>query len=286
MNLFNNREIATIIWAFIAIGLILTKSEIRKSLKDLLQSFFNVKIQISIFGMFAYTTMIVYLLYIINLWNTDLLKDTIVWFCFSGIVMCFNMITSSGKDNLYRKIVLENIKLVIILEFIINTYTFSIIGELIFIPVVTFIAIVDAIAQTKEEYNLISKITKNLLYFIGLIIIIYSVSKAISDYYNLGSFNTIRSILLSPLLSISFLPLVYFLLVFSSYENLFIRLELGPPKSSKIKRLAKRKIFNHCKFSLNKIKNASNINIYNIMHIQDEKDIKNMIDIFSNRNSV
>lgn len=280
MSPFNNREIALAIWILVVLVSVLSISNIRKSLSDVIKCFFKIKIQISLIIMMAYTTGVVIALYLLSLWKISLIKDTIIWFCFLGVVMCFNMVTSSKEENLFRKIILNNIKIVIIIEFLVNTYTFSLVGELIFLPFITFIAMLDTIAQTEKKYSSASKLITGLQSIIGVTILIYAISKAISDYKNLGSLDTLRSFLLAPLLSISFLPLIYLMLVFSAYENLFKRLNLGHEKSSKLKNYAKKEIIKHCKFSLKKIKKASNMNVYNLMQIRNEKDVEDMVEAY------
>ena len=97
MNLFNNREIATAIWLLVIFILMLFKRDIRKSILDVFKAFFKIKILSSIFFLIAYTAGIVFVLYQINFWNISLLKDTVVWFCFTAIVLCFNLVTGRGQ---------------------------------------------------------------------------------------------------------------------------------------------------------------------------------------------
>jgi len=277
MNLFNNREIATAIWLLVIFILMLFKRDIRKSLLDVINAFFKIKILSSIFLMIAYTTGIVFVLYQINFWNTSLLKDTVVWFCFTGILMSFNLVTSDTDQNLFRKIIVSNIKIVIIIEFIVNTYTFSLVGELILIPVVTFIVILEVVAKTDEKDSSVAKLMNGLQIIIGIVILIFAISNVVSDYKNFGSLDTLRNFLLAPLLTISFLPFIYFMVLFATYELLFTRLNLGYEKSKKLKRYAKRKIIQHCLLSLKKVKKALNMNTYNLMHIRNEEDVDKMI---------
>lgn len=82
---------------------------------------------------------------------------------------------------------------------------------------------------------------------------------------------------------ISFLPLIYFILLFAAYESLFIRLNLGYEKGKKLKNYARRKIIKQCLFSLKKIKKASNMNIYNLMHIRNEKDVDDMVKAYKDQ---
>jgi len=277
MNLFNNREIATAIWLLVIFALMLFKRDIRKSISDAFKAFFDIKILSSIFFMIAYTAGIVFVLYQINFWNISLLKDTVVWFCFTAIVMCSNLVTSETDQNLFRKVIVDTIKIVIILEFIVNIYTFSLAVELILIPVVTSIAILGVFAKTDEKYSSVAKLTNGLLIIIGIVILIFSISNVVSDYKNFVSLDTLRNFLLIPLLTISFLLFIYLMVLFSTYEILFTRLNVGCKKNKKLKMYAKRKIIHQCLLSLKKVKKALNGDTYNLKYIRDEEDIDKMI---------
>lgn len=277
MNLFNNREIATAIWLLVIFALMLFKRDIRKSLLDVIKAFFKIKILSSIFLMIAYTTGIVFVLYQITFWNTSLLKDTVVWFCFTGILLSFNLVTSDTYQNLFRKIIISNIKMVVIIEFIVNTYTFSLVGELILIPVVTFIVILEVVAKTDEKCSSVAKLMNGLQIIIGVVILIFAISNVVSDYKNFGSLDTLRNFLLAPLLTISFLPFIYLMILFATYELLFTRLNSGYEKNKKLKRYAKRKSIQHCLLSLKKVKKTLNMNTYNLTYIRNEEDVDKMI---------
>lgn len=278
MNLFNGREIATAIWLFIFfVYFFLSTGEVRNSLPYLIKRSFNIKILIWISIMIAYTAVIVIIFYWVGIWNFSLLKDTIIWFCFTGVVMAFNFVISSENENLFKKIIVDNAKIVIVIEFLVNTYTFSLLVELILVPLVTLIVIIGAIAQTDKKCLPVAKLMNRLQVILGIAILIYAISNAISDYKNLGSLDTIKSFLLSPLLAISFLPIIYFTLLFSAYKGLFVNLNLGYEKGGKLKNYAKKEIIKHFLFSLKKIKKASNMNNYDLMHVRNEKDVDDMI---------
>ncbi len=276
MNLFNNREIATAIWLLVIFIFLLFKIDTRKILLNLIKPFFKIKILFPIFLMLTYTTGIVFVLYQINFWNISLLKDTVVWFCFTGILMMINFVTSDISQNLFKKIIVNNIKLVIIVEFIVNTYTFSLVGELILIPVVTFIAILEVFIKPDDKHSLVAKSMNGLQIIIGLIILIFAISNVVSDYKNFISLGTLRNLLFVPLLTISFLPFVYIVALFATYENLFIRLNLGCEKSKKLKRYAKREIIKQCLLSFKKVNKVSSMNT-DLMHIRNEEDVDKII---------
>lgn len=278
MNTINNREIATGIWLIIIFIFVLTKINFRKSLISLLKSFFKIKIITFFIIITAYTSFIVIILYIFNFWNLSLLKDTIIWFCFIGIVISINSITSEDYDNLFKKIIIDNIKLVIIFEFIFNIYTFPLLVELFFVPFITFIVLLDTVASKDSKRNkVLLKILKILQFLIGLSVLAYSIYKIINDFKNFMTLSTLKDFLLVPILTISFIPLIYFLVLFTSYEQIFMRLNLGYKKDKKLKNYTKKEIIKYCLINLKKVNTILRNNIHEIMFIKNNLGVENLI---------
>lgn len=277
MNLFNNREIAIAVWILVIFIILLFIRGIRKSLKDLVKVLFHRKILILVLSIIVYTVGITFVLYLLNFWNISLLKDTILWLCFSGIVICFRYVSSKEDENLLRNIVIDNIKIVIIIEFIANFFTFPLAAELVLIPFMVFIAGLDVIAKTDKKNISVVRLLNGLQIIIGLFIFIYAFSQAIADYKNIVNLDTLKSFLLAPLLAVLFSPFVYFMALLVKYELLFLRLEMGCEKSKKLKNYAKKKIILYCLLSLKKTKKALNMKTYNLMLIRNKDDVDEMV---------
>lgn len=277
MNLFNNREIAIAVWILVIFITLLFIRGIRKSLKDLVKVLFHRKILILVLSIIVYTVGITFVLYLLNFWNISLLKDTILWLCFSGIVICFRYVSSKEDENLLRNIVIDNIKIVIIIEFIANFFTFPLAAELVLIPFMAFIAGLDVIAKTDKKNISVVRLLNGLQIIIGLFIFIYAFSQAIADYKNIVNLDTLKSFLLAPLLAVLFSPFVYFMALLVKYELLFLRLEMGCEKSKKLKNYAKKKIILYCLLSLKKTKKALNMKTYNLMLIRNKDDVDEMV---------
>ncbi len=277
MNLFNNREIAIAVWILVIFIILLFIRGIRKSLKDLVKVLFHRKILILVLSIIVYTVGITFVLYLLNFWNISLLKDTILWLCFSGIVICFRYVSSKEDENLLRNIIIDNIKIVIIIEFIANFFTFPLAAELVLIPFMVFIAGLDVIAKTDKKNISVVRLLNGLQIIIGLFIFIYAFSQAIADYKNIVNLDTLKSFLLAPLLAVLFSPFVYFMALLVKYELLFLRLEMGCEKSKKLKNYAKKKIILYCLLSLKKTKKALNMKTYNLMLIRNKDDVDEMV---------
>ena len=277
MDLFNNREIATAIWLSVLLGFALTKSDVRKSLAGVARSFFRPKIIVLVFFMVLYTAAAAMLLSVINFWNICLLKDTIAWFCLSSIIMTMNFVTAKEDKNIFRKILVDSIKIVVVLEFLVNTYTFPLAAELVIVPILSFIAMVDFLANTDEKYSAVAKLTGALQVVFGLAILAFVASRVISDLHSLQNFDTIRSIILSPLFSVLLFPFIYVMVLISKYELVFLRLDFGSKKDRRLKRYAWRRILMYARFSLRKLQKLLNCHAIDLMHVDSKTDIDNLL---------
>ena len=280
MNLLNNREIATAIWILVIFIFTMIDRDTRKSFLDAFKGskkcFFDPEILFWLLLMIVYTAVIVFALHSINFWNDSLLKITFFWFC-SGIMMCVNSVTLETDQNGFRKIIFDNIKITIIVVFIVNVYTFSLVIELFLVPIVSFIVLYNVYAGRDEKNSNIVDLMNGLLIIIVIIILIYFIANVVSDYKNFVGLDTLRKFLLPPLLTFLFLPFIYFLLLFCTYEQLFVQMKIGCKKSKKLKRYAKIKIFKHCLLSLKSVKKFSSVNRFKLMQIRNKEDVDNMI---------
>jgi hypothetical protein len=282
MNFFNNREIVMVFWALVIFILVLITRDRRELIrrKSFLDAFKGHKkgifeVFFSLVCMIGYTAVIVCILYQINFWNISLLKITFFWFC-SGIVMCVNTVTLETDQNVFRKIISDNIKITIIVVFIVNFYTFSLVIEFFLVPIVTCIMLYNVFAEKDEKNSNIVDLMNGLQFIIVLIILICFIDNVVSDYKNFVSLDTLRKFLLPPSLTILFLPFIYVLVLFSTYEQLFVQLNSGNTKSKKLKRYAKRKIIQHCLFSVKEVKKLLNSS-YNFKYIKNKEYVDNMI---------
>lgn len=277
MGPFNNRELATAFWLLLFAVWALRKSEIRRSIGEAFRAFWRFKIVASICLMLLYVTGMVAFLVGIGMWEVGLLKDTIVWFFVGAMAMMMRFATAHAADNIFRKILTDSIKIVILLEFLVNTYTFSLVGELILVPLFTFIAIIDVVASMNEKHAIIAKLAKGIQIVAGFVILAVAVTRAVEDFQNLKSLDTFRSIALAPLLSVLMFPFIYIMLVISRYEFVFIRLDFGGEKTRSLRRYARRQIMMHAGFSLKRLQHLLRNHMSDLMHIEKESDVDSFL---------
>jgi hypothetical protein len=254
MDAFTNREIATIIWiGIILFWVIRKKPSVAKAFKGVIDTMMHPKL-ISLFvATTIYVLAEVFLLKKLGLWNIRLLKDTLYWFLGAALILETNLITSSQKHNpFFKKVVKENLSLIVILEFVLNFYTFHLLIELIILPTITLIFILAAFTKNKPKYNLVNKILGYILIYIGFLLILFVITKIAINYNELATSENLKLITLTPLLTLGFLPFLYSIALISKYELIFVRLNLFI-KDDKLKQFIKIKILQTCHINLKKV---------------------------------
>jgi len=262
---------------------LLSKPEIRTSVRGLLRSFFRWKILLCVGCMVLYIGGVVAALWMIGFWQPGLTKDTVLWLSFSAFALVLDFVTSDRDENVFGKIFFDNVKAVILIEFLVNTYTFSFVGELVFVPLVTFIFILDAVARKDDKYAQVARFTGGLLAVIGLAVFAFAISKAIADYRNIVSLDTVRSVALAPILSLAFLPFIYILLLVSTYEQVFLRLNLGQGKAADVMRYARRRIMLRYGLHLKQLRAFLRGHALDLMLIRTTTDVDDLLNAGSNK---
>ncbi|MDB2685902.1 hypothetical protein N9Y42_01715 [Mariniblastus sp.] len=255
--MFNNREIASAIWLLLFAGWILTKSDIRNSIAHLFRAFLRWKIVACFLAMSVYVVAVVCVFWSIGLWVPLMTKDAILWVSLTGLVMLMQFMTARDSKNVFQSIIRENVKLLLFIEFFIGTYCFSLVAEMVFVPLLVLLVMLDTVAGTSDEYTDVKKLTGFLVSIFGLGILFYAINRAFNDWSNLGTVDTLRSIAFAPLMSIAFIPFIHGSMLVAAYESLFVRLDAGHAKPSEVKRYAKIRILKHCGFSLKKLRDLS-----------------------------
>jgi hypothetical protein len=218
-------------------------------------------------------------LYLVKFWDITLLKDSIIWLVFTGALTCFNAVTAKQNEKIFKKILKESLSIVIILEFILNTYTFPLMVELILLPLLAFIILIEEFSKTNTKYKSVERLMTKLQTILSFIILFSIIYKIATDFKNFWSISTLKIFLLPIILTITFLPFLYFIVLYSRYEILFLGLNSGEVKSIELKKYAKKKIFKQCFLNLAKVNKAINSSAsFDLRNIKTKKDVDKIIE--------
>lgn len=279
--IFNNREIALLFWiALIVLAVLLSK--LRKSLVPIFKILTG-KMFLIIFSLIgAYLYGIILFLKNLEVWQTSNLKDVLFWLFSVGLILVFKI--NDAKSNAYFKgIFLSAIKWTIVLEFVVNLYSFSLFTEIIILPVLVFLAMTQAVAEMDEKHKMVSKFLQNVIAVAGLLIFSFSLYKTVINFDAVLTFQNLVAFLLPSTITILFIPFVYFLALYSTYESYFIHLDFMTVKKDKVKEVKKL------------ILRIANINLDRLLRIKknfekrvfyDDTDLKDYVQAISKKSYI
>jgi hypothetical protein len=248
--MFNSREIALFFWIALIVLAVLFSNH-RKSLVSIFNILKRTKFLIIFSLIGAYLYGIISLLKILEFWQTSNLKDVMFWLFSVGLFLVFK-INEVKNITYFKEILLAAIKWTILLEFINNLYSFSQIIEIIILPVFVFLGIKQAVKEMDEKHKMDLNFSRNVIAVTGLLIFSFSLYKTIINFDEVFTFQNLFVLLLPSIITILFIPFVYFLALYSTYESYFIYLDSMTVKKDKVKEIRKL-IFRSANFNLDKL---------------------------------
>ncbi len=230
VNLLNNREIAITLWLLGITIYIFSSSRMaegRRAFKNLLSAFFVKKI-VSVIGlMIAYMATVIYFLSELGLWDVEQLKSTLFWCASVGFMSLFKLESIKKDKSFFKHSAIDNFKLLAILQFIVGVYTFPLWIELLLAPILVLIGAMSAIAETDKKYHQVKILLEYCLSFFGIILITHTLYMVAVNFGEFGNEKTAYDFFVPSLLTLCYLPFVFVMLVYSTYEEVFIRLRFS-----------------------------------------------------------
>lgn len=279
-GLFNTREIAIIIWLLIFLAWAMSQKKIRDSIFGVGKAFLRKKVLSVIIATILNAGLIVFILSKIGIWQTSLIKDTLFWLVGTAFVLLMNANKATQDNGFFKKILIDNLKLILVLEFIVNLYTFNLLLELILVPFLFVIIAISAYSEMKKEYLPVKKMVDFILFIFGLSLITYAFVKILGDFQSFAVSENMRAFILPPLLTFAYFPFLYLFALMMAYENLFLRISIFVKDNKALTKFAKRKIIRLCHLDLRKLNRFSRDSTQELTIISDEEDVKKLIGSF------
>jgi hypothetical protein len=253
-SLFNNREKATAVWLAVGLAWGLLHEHTRHALQEVLRLFFQWKFLADILLMLAYVGLEVFALYRVGFWDVSLLKDTVLWTLGVAFVLLMNSDTSAQDEHYFRKALLDNVKVVAFLEFIVNLYTFNFWLEIALVPVLFLTGAMSAIVETDKKYLPTKKVLGFVQSVFSLCLLAFALVSIVRGFRAFATIGNLKSFLLPIFLTLAYLPFLYANALYMSYEVLFsARLYLCLQDHRALAGYARRKIFGMCSLNLRRL---------------------------------
>ena len=254
MGKLSSRECATIIWGVILIIYVITKKETRNASYNVIKIFFGKKLRILWIVYFLYVVGITILFSKLSLWKNVYLKDVIIWTLFSGLINYMNAVSREADENYIIKLIKENLKLIIIFEFIMSTFTFNILVELLIIPIFTLISILSFVSERDAKYKNFYKLTNSVSGILGFVFLYKTIEVGVNEYQQLNVRDTLISFLIPIIYLVLTLPLIYIISLYSKYELLFLRMSFKEGNDKKVNKKRRFDVLRICNISVKKVR--------------------------------
>lgn len=279
LNSLSNREIATLFWMIVIFTVLIYFSKSSKAFLAVIKAFFAKKL------MYCYIVIGVYLFLMIQIlnktifWETYLFKDFTIWLVGFAMVSFFSINKINTNSELIKRF-LKIFSAMITIDFVVNFFTFELGWELIIIPVVSFIAILQYFAEINKEkpgYEKVSSFLKWVLSIIGFSLLGYVIHKLYHNYNEILKINNLKSFLLPVILSVLYFPILLLFASIMKYENIFNEINRYRFLENNRKLKIKLAILMYGNLNLDKLDRIRN---------WDKKELKDSSDIFKYLKSV
>jgi hypothetical protein len=249
-----NREIATLIWLGLAIGTACLNRTLRGGLGAILRILFTRPIRRVLAAALFYVVLCAVLLAQLPVWRPENLKATLIWIMTFGIVTIFEYKRLLEERLFFRNILRETLSAAVVLVFLIESYTLNLWAELMLIPFATLLTLVYAMPPKNPDQRVAHRFVGWLMTLLGLSYLTYSALQAAIDWRNFATLNTTREFAVPILLSLMFLPFLYGLKVYGTYQQVFSGLRMIAIPDRRLRRYAQWRAILAFRFNLNFLK--------------------------------
>lgn len=246
----NNRELAFVIWGLLFGGYHLaTKKAPRKALASVLHAFLKPQILVVLFFAGSWVAASVSILSKLNCWTTSNLKTTLLWAVTFAFVTVFDVDRISEGNTYFRKTVRDVASMTAVVTFVAEAYSFSLLAELLLLPFLAVVTAAHVISERDPKQALVHKAAGTILAATGLAYVGYGLYQAAADFDGFATLSNLREFAVPLALSLMFLPFLYGLSVFASYEKNAVRLRLSLT-DTELRRYALRHAITHFRLDL------------------------------------
>ncbi|HWW40426.1 hypothetical protein [Pedobacter sp.] len=223
--MFNTREIAYLIWGTLLLIVLFFSGKNRSSLIDLIKAFFCKQFVYVYLIALTYLFICVWVLYKVKIWDSSLIKDTVMWFLFVALPLMYNAAKINSFQKFVKQVVRPLVAFSIIYEYIFGLYTFDWWIEILMVPVAVFIGGMLAFSEKKPEHRQVHKLMNGIFILIGLISLAAVVIHLIHHYTDYLNRLTAMQFIMPLCLSLMFVPFLYGIAMFTHYETAFVALK-------------------------------------------------------------
>ncbi len=280
LDIFSTRELALGIYLLLGIVYCLAEPKCRSSVCDLIKCACGKKLSIPFLILLLYAGVFVCVLTICPFWKWIYIKDIILWVLFAGIPVCYGAANKTVDKEYFLSIIFNNFKFAIIVEFIINTFTFSLPTEMVLQLGLLALYLFQFTAEKKPEFKSAKRVIDALIIIVGIVMLYFTIKQAMATYAEHGVIDYLVAFFTPIVFSFLYTPAAYFMAIYASYDTLFFRMSCKEVKDKKLRRKHRLLIVRACGLSYRKIRKFLNEYVKRMYVSIPEADFLKLIDDF------
>lgn len=281
VNIFNSRELALItIISIIVIAILLDSKTNRSNGLAVIKAILSEKLLVIYSIYLSYLAIMLFYFYKVNILSLDVCKDSIMWFFTFAWFNTYKM-RSIVDFKSFSKLFLKSISFTAFIELVMTKFTFSYSIELIVVFLSILFTYISYYTKRniyrKPEYRRLHSFSNYAIIVLGGIVLVNLIYNGVSNFNVLISKDSLISILLSPVLSLFFLPFYYIVLVYFNLEQTYINMKSWKFIDQQRKRIIMQIIIFNSIFSIKKMVNSRKFVLHNKAELANNDSLNNFI---------
>jgi len=244
-----------------------------------MKSLFTGPIGKILFALFLYVLLLVWLLFTLGLWKTEMLKDTAIWLTFVAGGLALQAL-DKGKTTIWiKKVILDSMKVSAFVAVIIDRYTFGVFAEIMLVFSLTLFGMMSIVAEYQKEKGAVKvkSLADSLQAILVIVVILNSAVRAFRDSGLFHGYSMLRNLALGSILTIMLTPFLYLIAIYSVYDLLFNRLLLGRERNPELNKWCKITLFKEYGLNLNGIVRFAERFSTKLMRVAEREDLRKLI---------
>lgn len=227
----NNRELATVVWGGLLVLALLTRRDTRTALREVARTFVHPTILGTTLGLAGCTAGLCAFMAEVDVWDSDLLNETVVWFLGVGLGLTMNMARAFQEEDFFARAFRRTVGVTLLIEFFINVAVLPLVVELFLLPIIVFLALMSQVAAMEEKTRIVKSIADGCLGITVLGLLLFVAVTVLTDVAGFLRDEPEETLFLPVWLTLGVLPYIYLLGLWSSYQLTFCRVDERLPQA-------------------------------------------------------
>jgi len=225
--MFNNRQLASILWIAVLIVFVVAHPKVRTDLPGLLRTLAARSIVVTLAGLAAWSYMLVRLGERIGIWTPSIAGDTWFWFFTTALVLLFNMRKVSTEKDFFINTAKATFGVTFFFSFLSDLWVMSVPAEFLAQGLIALFVGVSAYAANKPDNAQGKKLVDGCLSCVGLAVLALAARALILDWSDADKAALARQLAMPVWMTLGLLPFIYAVGLYSAYQQVFMRIGWG-----------------------------------------------------------